>query len=111
MLIKNQKKLTTGSRSHKHQKKKNPQNYDKGGCKILNPKHIASVTVLGEAKSERQAYYIVIVSGWFLFVFVPLLSHTQTQTYTNRYIHTQTQTHIRTHRERERHTHTHIHTN
>ena len=117
LLIKNQKKLTTGNRSHKHQKQKNPQNYDKGGCKILNPKHIASVTVLGEAKSEPQAYYIVIVSGWFVFVFLPLLSHTQTKTYTNRYIHTQT--HTRMHRERERererethtHTHTHTHTN
>ena len=72
------------------------------------------MTVLGEAKSEPQAYYIVIVSGWFVFVFLPLLSHTQTKTYTNRYIHTQT--HTRMHRERERererdtHTHTHTHT-
>ena len=68
------------------------------------------MTVLGEAKSERQAYYIVIVSGWFVFVFVPLLSHTQTQTYAHRHIHTQTQTHTHAEREgereRERHTHT-----
>ena len=51
---------------------KSPQKYHKGVCKILTQKHIASVTVLGEAKSDPSAYYIVIVGicfvwGFFLF--------------------------------------------
>ena len=49
-----------GSRNHKHLFKKNLQNYwyYKDVCKILNQKHIASVTVLDEAKFEPQAYYM-----------------------------------------------------
>ena len=54
--------------SAKKKKKKNPQNYHKDVCKILTRKHIASVTVLGEAKSEPQAYYIVIVGVCFVFI-------------------------------------------
>ena len=58
-----------GSRNHKHLFKKNLQNYwyYKDVCKILNQKHIARVIVLGEAKSEPQAYYTVIVGVFLVF--------------------------------------------
>ena len=121
LLIKNKnKKLTTGSRSHKHQKKKKSSKLWQRWLQNSESEAYCQCDSVGGSKVRATG--ILHCDCWRLVcfcLFTASLSHTDTDIRTQTHTHTDTDTHTHAQRERERerererhtHTHTHAHTN